>query len=114
VRRVDAQDLVERRLRIGSVVLLEEKLADEHAWLELRRVGAGRLIERLERVLEELRLVETEIPAGDADGSQLLGRQAATPRVVDVDEAVEAAHGFVALTAVVGEHGEVDLRGQAV
>src|SRR5207248_7589152 len=106
------QNVVERALRVGAVVLLEEHLAQRDASVvAIGRVTTflDRTVEGLERILEELRARCAEIPAGDCDGSEVGGRErGSTAAVVDVDESIELFHCLLAIASLVVQHREVE------
>jgi hypothetical protein len=84
-----------------------------HARVEVVGIGGDGLVEGLQRVLEELRIVRAQGPAGPCHRRQLLGGERGR-LVVGLDEPVEAAHGFLALAAGEAEAREVHLRGQRI
>ena len=99
--------------RLGAVVLLEEELGERDPGLDRARIGGDRFVERLERVLEELRVLGAEMAARDRHRLEI-GRTASRAVVVGVDERVEASLGARAIAGFERELTEQRLSGQAI
>ncbi len=106
--------LDDRLLRIRAVVLVEEELRLEDAWLEIGGIPLDRLVERLQGILEQRGIVLAEVAAGDADRGELARREARLTLVVDVYEMVELAHRSRAFAAHPVDLAKPDARGEAV
>ena len=76
-----------------------------HAQLDagafMARIGCAGLVERAQRVLEELRVALAQVLNRNADRDQLVGRQLAAA-VVTVDEGVEELECFVGAPGFIG------------
>ena len=113
VPRVERERRFRLAARLGAVVLLEEELRQRHPRLDRARIGGDRFVERLERVLEELRILGAEVAAGDRHRLEL-GRGPGRAVVVGVDQRVEASVGAGAIAGLERELAEQRLGGQAI
>ena len=99
--------------RLGAVVLLEKELRQRHPGLHRARIRGDRFVERLECVLEELRILSAEVAAGGRHRLEL-GRGPRRAVVVGVDQRVEASVGAGAIAGLERELAEQRLGRQAI
>ncbi len=115
VERVRVEHLFERPLRLVEVVLAQEQLAQFDLGVGVHRIGRRRAVERFERILEQLRIVDAEVFDRRRNVDELFTRQVGTRRrVVHVNEVIELLHRAVTLAAIVVQLGEVERRGETI
>jgi hypothetical protein len=88
VAAIDRERRIQLSARLGAVVLVQKERGDGDSRLRPQTVAPDRFVVGTKRVLEELRIVVAQVPAGVADRDELGGAEIGAA-VVGVDERIE-------------------------